>query len=458
MLKLDSDFRESQINGTDNNRQTRWRHKTNVAGLPFLSIGWAGAASMILQVSTLGTSVLTARLLGIVDFGRFSIVLSTSGMFLGVAASGLGVAATRYTARFVSTDPKRVGAILALASSIATFTGAVAAGVLIILSGQIAQLAYNLPSLAPALRISALYLFFTTLNGYQAGVAVGLGAFREMVTLNAAQCLTNLMFIGILAAVARVPGATFGMGLGACIMWVQYRLTLNRLLTQRAVTLDYRNCTREMGIFWSFAMPSAISGIIGALGTWFASTLLVRTGNVKEVALFNAAIVFRQVVLFSPAIIQKVASVSLSELFGQADMRAYYKLFRQNVTYNAVVALAVAGPLFFFKAPFLRMFGKEFVDPNHVSSCVLLFAMVEVCATSIYQTIPAAGAMWLQACVMVLWASSLVGLSGLLVPRQGAFGLALAYLVTWLVACFTYVVISRILLRNPAESIRWTSQ
>jgi O-antigen/teichoic acid export membrane protein len=420
---------------------------------PFLSsVGWASAASIILQMSTVGTSILSARLLGIADYGRFSIVQSNGSMFIGIAASGLGIAATRYTARYIKSEPKRVGVILALASSIAAVTSAGASILLLIFSGYIARRAYNLPGIASVLRISAPYLFFTTLNGYQTGAMVGLGAFREMASVNAVQCLASLSLVTTFAVIWGVPGATAAIGLAACLTWVHYSLLLRRLLKQKGVVLDYSNCLREIDVFWSFAMPSTLSGIVGTLAIWLAATSLIRFGDVKQVALFNAANLLRQCILFSPTIIQRVTSISLSEMYGRSERAIYRNLILKNVIYNTAVALCIGCPLALLSAPALRLFGREFNDPKHVSLLVVLFAILEVSATSIYQAIPAAGAMWFQMGVMLLWGVCLIAVSYALVPALAALGLAWAYLAAWLVAGSAYTLISYLLLGKAHTS------
>lgn len=438
---------------------SRFRTVFKNTGIPVLAVGWAGAASVLLQISTVATSIIVARLLGMVEFGKFSVVLSTGGMFIGVAAGGLGIAATRYTARYAHSDPERVGRILALASGLAVITGGVSGTALLLLSKQISQTAFGLPTLTASFRISAIYLFFTTLNGYQVGAAVGLGAFRTIALVNAVQCGVALIVVSAFTAFGGVPGAIFGMSLSACLTWAQYKVQLNRLLRQRGITLDYHNCTQEMSVFWSFAMPSAISGIIGAAAVWLAATFLVLKSaeSLKEVALFNAAVVLRQCTLFPPTIIQKVVSVSLSGMFGRVEPHVYKRVLRRNVTYITATAFAASAGLFVLRGPILHVFGKDFLDPHHVSAYVLLFAVTEVYATSVYQTIPAIGAMWYQVWVMLLWAGSLIGASYYLIPAYGAVGLAAAYLITWFAAGVAYSVISHVLLKNPDKLPRGTT-
>ncbi len=397
---------------------------------------------------------MAARLLGIANFGRFLVAMGVSTMFVGFATSGVGVAATRYTARDCNVNPGRLGGILALASSITILTASATASVLLVFGGYIASHVYNLPSLAPAIRLSAIYLFFVALNGYQAGTAVGLGAFQETTIINATQCVVSFIVVGALTVGWGVSGAAFGMGLAAAGMWLHYKVVLTRLLSEKGVRLNYRHCTREMRMFWSFALPSAVGGVVGATGTWMTMTLLVKSPDgVREFALFNAAIIFRQCVLFAPTIMQKVLSISLSEMCGRVDPAAYRKLYNRNVAYNLVAGIAVALPLLVLKKPLLQVFGKEFVDPHGVAFYIIVFTVAEVWATSLYQAIPAAGAMWWQVAVLALWVAALVGAASLLVTPYGAKGLALSYLAAWIISVAAYYAVSRALLSNPDRQL-----
>src|ERR1035441_7680402 len=68
---------------------------------------WSLIGAALAQGANLAASVITARLLGRVQFGMYGMVQSTVGMLGVFAGLGLGLTATKYVAEFRSRDPER---------------------------------------------------------------------------------------------------------------------------------------------------------------------------------------------------------------------------------------------------------------------------------------------------------------------------------------------------------------
>ena len=60
--------------------------------------------------------------------------------------------------------------------------------------------------------------------------------------------------------------------------------------------------------------------------------------------------------------------------------------------------------------------------------------VIEVASSNLYQAVLTAGNMWRHVMIVSAWSIVLVFVSDLTIPRHGAAGLALAYLMAW---CFS---------------------
>ncbi|WP_321475642.1 oligosaccharide flippase family protein [uncultured Paludibaculum sp.] len=412
-------------------------------------VGWAAACSILLQITTITCAVIAARLLGIADFGRFSIAQSTAVMFLGVAGSGLGITATRYTARLEKTDPRRLGAILGVAHLVALVAAVVAGALLLLFSRSIAIHAYGRLDLEPCLRLTTPYLFFSALNAYQMGALVGLGAFRQMATVTALQFFVGVALTTSLTVSAGVNGAIIGASGAALANWLHCHRVLATMLRSRGIRLTYSTSSHDLRVLWEFALPAAVSSVLGTACMWLVGAMLVKqTNNVNEAAIFVAAGTLRQVIVFAPAIVQKVFAVPLSQMFGRINQADYRRFHFRQAAWNLLAAAAIAGVVWTGRGLVMRLFGRQFSDDGNVCAFVVVFAVLEAYAISAYQAIPATGRMWWQVAVIVLWCGILTSGAKEFVTAGGASGLAKAYCLAWLSSAVAYTLVSKYLLRN----------
>src|SRR5215475_15203037 len=73
----------------------------------FVGTGCFSAASLL-------SSMMCSRHLGREGFGRLSALVSTMGLCALFAGLGMGLTATKYVAEYRTSDPERIGRIIAL--------------------------------------------------------------------------------------------------------------------------------------------------------------------------------------------------------------------------------------------------------------------------------------------------------------------------------------------------------
>ena len=207
----------------------------------------------------------------------------------------------------------------------------------------------------------------------------------------------------------------------------------------------------EYGALWHFAVPAAIAGIVGQVGIWSSNALVVRGNNgFSELAAFNAANMIRQLILFTPTILSRVAFPVLCKLHGTRSATEYSESFRLNLRLTAFVAIAVALPLIFLAPVLLSGFRRAFRENGNVLVLLSIAAVLEVLAWAFYQTLIAFGKVWWHVSIMVGWSSCLI-----IMTKSGAgFGSALAlsgaYVLAWAGSLTAYAVLATRLHRRTA--------
>ena len=97
-----------------------------------IGVFWTMVMSFMVQGSTLLGLIITARLLGRVEFGKFAMIQSALCTVAGFAGIGLSPTATKFVSELRSLAPDRAGRILGLCSIITLITGIILAIILFI--------------------------------------------------------------------------------------------------------------------------------------------------------------------------------------------------------------------------------------------------------------------------------------------------------------------------------------
>lgn len=395
---------------------------------------WSISGAVISRGLMLVASILVARMLGREVYGEYGIIRSTMNMFLVFAGFGLGLTATKHVAEFRLTDPARAGRVMAISGLFAMGSGALVALGVFIFAPLLASHTINAPQLAGELRIGAVILFFSALNGAQTGALAGFEAFKTIALLN--------LWVGLISFPLLVGGAHFGGLRGAVwalcanmvVNWVLNHLALRKVASRNKVPFNLDGCAKEWPILWKYSLPAALGGFLVSPVIWACNALLVnQPGGYSQMGLYDAANQWGSAVLFIPGMVGMVAMPMLSSLTGDNDRHHYRNVLKYNILVNGGAAFAVAVPLALFAQLVMQSYGKGFEEGRWVLVC-LLFSTVLIAVNNVVgQAIASRSRMWVGLLLNLLWALSLIGCSFLFIKLgYGALGLALANLIAYL--------------------------
>ncbi len=392
---------------------------------------WSFTGTALAKFIVLLAGIACAHVLGKQEYGQFGMVRSTISLFVVFGFAGMGLTATKFIAQYRKSQKERIPSIYILTNGFAVFTGALVTVVVLGFAPYIATITLNAPELITPLRVGALLLFVTVINGAQQGTLAGFENFKAIAlnTLIGSIAESVLMLVG--AYYYGVTGAVLGYGCGFIVLYltnhISIRMNLRDLgLSPRLSSLD-RN---DLHLLYKFSLPAMLSSIMVAPVFWAVRTMLVNHTDFGELAVYEAADQWKVIILFIPAAVSHVALPILSSLVDDSPQR-YKKVLRYNILLNAgissVIALivCVASPLI------MGFYGKSYTDPMPLVYLALSTIFTSV-STVVGISIQSRAKMWTGFGFNLFWGIMVLSFSCFFLEKgMGASGVALGIMVSY---------------------------
>ncbi|MBW8000413.1 MAG: oligosaccharide flippase family protein [Planctomycetes bacterium] len=403
----------------------------------------------------LAASILVARIMGKEVFGEYGIIRSTVNMFVVFAGFGLGMTATKHVAEFRDHDPARAGRIVAISGYFAMIAGLLVAAGLLIFAPLLAEKSLNAPHLAGVLRIGAIILFINALNGAQTGALAGFEAFKTIAYVNLGVGLASFPLLVSGAYFGGLEGAVWALGLNMAINWLLNHIALRKEVERFNIPLtNFRDCFREWPILWKFSLPVTLGGIMMGPVMWACNAILVnRPDGYGQMGLFTAALTFHSIILF----VGTTLNGPLLSMLSHTGRKVSDQFGRINILSSWMVAMMIVVPLLCFPEIVELLFGKEYSGRQFriTFSLIMLYTCILMYKQGLARVLAVNNLMWWGFFSNTIWAIVLVA-SAWTLTRWGAAGLALSYLIAYIVN--TLIVIPVYYRKNlipPSTMISW---
>jgi O-antigen/teichoic acid export membrane protein len=393
---------------------------------------WSLFGSASARILVLVAMILVARVLGQVSFGELGLIQSTLGMAGLMAGVGLGETATRFVAKYATSDPLRAGRVIALVTSVSIGTVLLATVVLISVSGVIAGAMLHAPQLQSALVWGSLLMAATAFRGIQGGVFAGLEKFDALAKLNILDGVVSLIAMVFLARLMGVEGAVLGLALGAIMVWLVGRTLLMKELSSRGIVVRYGGCGADWRILTGYSLPSLLAGLVATPVLWFAMTLVARSGQgFAGLGLYNAAYQWHGPMMFIPMILMSVTIPVLVQEW-EADRK---ERFRAVTLWMCGLMLALSLPpavVASFLSPWIMgLYGPGFRGGWTVLVLLLAAAPLHALAKIASGALLGMNRAWWVLGVNLGWGATLLAVTAWLVPTRGVMGLAIAFVAVY---------------------------
>lgn len=384
------------------------------------------------RVLTLAGFMVTARLLGKETYGEIGMIQSTI-LFLGTFTGfGLGMTTTRHVAALKESEPERTGRIIALTNSVAIILGTMMTTFCLGAAPWLAEKTLNAPNLVPELRMAAILLLLTALLGVQAGTLSGLQNFKALAKITIYQGLIFFPLSVVLILIWQLKGAVLALVGQTLVGVLLSSRIISRECAARGIPVNFRLAWLEKNILWSFSLPAFLAASMVAPVSWAVRLILVHQENgYAEMGLFNAAFQIAQVLTFIPLVTSQVTIPFFSEIHDSTDTHYFVKAMNHNVRSIWAIGL-IFNFIIIGSAPYIMLlFGRTFLEGETVLTVLTCSTVISVIANTLKQGFISSGKVWINFSMNLYWALLILPAAYFLTPSHGAYGLALANLVSY---------------------------
>lgn len=401
-------------------------------------IGWSFTGEILSKGLLFLSWIIVARLLGKVGYGQFGIIRSTITMFAIFGGLGLGLTANKFVAENRISNKLLTGQIIGMTQIFAFFSGLTLAILILMFSNYIAITLLKAPFLENELKLTAVILFFSAMNGSQIGILQGLEAYKKLAILNAIQGITAFPLFTLGTYFFGLSGSILAFAINIIISTLLFQIVIQKELKIKGIVVYFKNIKETFPIFWSFSLPAALTGIAVSPFKWYSEALLVKFSGFENLGIFQAAIVTTTIVI-------AIASTFNAPLISiAANNKGDYndKKIQYITMYSSwYVFLILSIPFLIFPKILIIFFGEQFNDVNLYKTSLL---MILWCGMMLYyqgitRVIMFNNSIWFLFFTNIFEGLTLLG-SFYFFRTEGTFGLGYAYV-------FSYVV--RILITLP---------
>ena len=405
---------------------------------------WSMVGTALSKVLVLIGGMFCARILGKEGFGEFGMIRSTITMFVVFGTAGLGLTATKHIAEYKKTAKFRIPSIYILTNGFAVISGLIVTIFILIISRYLVSNSLNSPQLLIPLRLGALLLFVTVLNGAQNGTLTGFESFREIAKNNVIGGVFETVFMLLGAYFYNVEGAILGYGMGYIALYISNHFSIKKIFLRHDIKVRWSEFNKlDFSLLYKFSLPAMLSSILVTPVMWIARSVLVNNSGFEELAVYEVATQWRVIILFIPSSIVHIVLPILSSINGEKKGK-FWRVIKYNVLLNAGIAFCVALVVCVFSPIIMKLYGNGFTDPYPliVLSLSTVFSSI---SSVIGASIQSRSKIWAGFSFNLIWAAIVLGLSYFFVSNGfGAVGLSLAILISYMIHTMNELIYLRI--------------
>src|SRR5512140_450157 len=402
-------------------------HRATTAGALFTF-----ASIVTMRVLGFATSILLAKMLHPEGLGIYSILLGFNAVLILVSGLGVTIIAPKLVAESARPDGEALPESLEIIRSLITVTGllGVAVGVIVALSSPI-MAAKMLGSAHrwPMVVVVGASVCAMAWSAAVTGFLQGLHGIRRLAVLNTGVSALYLALSVPAAKIFGVAGAFGAMAIAHLGLTLAGIASLPRQSRRPAWNGRTREIMRRgMRLGW----PLLISSLALALVSWIVRAWLGRVSSLAEVGRYQVAETLNQAILFVPLALAVPLFPLASSMAGQtAEERA--RTFGPVFGYVALLTLPVCLFVGWGARLWMQLFFSEYVGAWPIVYLLSAGYFLSSLGTITGALLAGFGLTLDSMKLTVLWAWLFVLPGLVLAPRFGAYGVALAQVVAYLI-------------------------
>ena len=393
---------------------------------------WSIFGSVISKAINLLSFIILARVITQESYGELGIIRSTLNMFAVATGMGIGYTATKYIAQYRNINPSFAGNIYALSNYLSIVVGVIGTICLLLLSNTIAETSLGAPHLSTTIKLGAIVLFFTTINGIQSGALNGFEAFNRSAINQIVAGIIQGILIVLLGFYHGVNGCVVALGIGCITLGILNKISILEELKNSNISCDIKNIDKStISILWKFSIPTLLSSLMVTPVLWLSRTILINKSGYEQMAIFDVADQWSMSVIFIPNALAQIVLPILSNTLSSGKNNKYIKLVKLNLIANFIVASTVSAMVMILSPYILKMYGPEYSNKMPLIFMMIATVCMSICNV-VGQVIASQGKMWIGFIFNTVWALFLIFFTSIF-AEYGAMGLALAITCSYVI-------------------------
>lgn len=298
-------------------------------------------------------------------YGQLGIIRSTVQMFIAVSSFGIGATATKYIAEYRNKDTQYAIRVYWVATLFIAIMAIVAACLLLLFSGHIANIMLNAPEIIGNLRVGAFILLFSLMNGAQSGALSGFEDFRHLSFSNILNGVLEIIFLPLGAYLWGLPGAV--LGFGSCFLLVFIYNTYHVNKNFKSTNVNIFSIVKEIkltdfSILYKFSFPIALSSWLILVMYWISKTMIVKDADFTSMANYDVAEQFKAQLMFIPGILSQVLLPILTNRTAEKQSNEAKSIIWMNIRINIAITFSIFLIILLFGKYILMIYGKEYTN------------------------------------------------------------------------------------------------
>ena len=377
------------------------------------------------------SSVLAARIAGPQTFGAYSMALATAGTIAAYAGVGIGATATRFSGQYRPETPGYRKFLIALAM-LSVGSAIVAASLMLVGAGPLARWILRNEALVSFLRIAAVSSAAIILLECCRGLLLGQQKFYAILTLSAVSGLCLVFFLPLAARVS--AGLMIVAQASAALLAVLICLALAKRFGLRPVSKFDAEAGPEIRPVFVFGLVQfgAFAGI--SIASWWIASLVARSDStLTQMGMYAIANQFRGFAALAPGLCAQVGYSLLTNESASKYGGAGRVLLMNSFLAGSLATMAAGFGIIFAPWLLVLIYGKPFAGAETAIVVLLATGIVHMSGGPAAQRLSVVG-LRLVGIINAIWAVVIVALGVWLVPKAGATGAALAFLISHLLS------------------------
>jgi len=414
------------------------RHSSRrLSGLILYGSATLGVAVGLERVLGFVSGVLAARIAGPQTFGAYSMVLATAGTIAAYAGAGIGTTATRFSGQYKPETEGYRRFILALVV-IALSSALVAALLMLAGAGPLARWVLRNDGLISFLRIAAVSSAAIVLLECCRGLLVGQQKFQALLILSA---VSGLGLIFVLPLAARISaGVMIGGQAIVSLICVAVVLVLSKRFGLLPLNQKASDAGPRIRPVFTFGLVqfAAFAGV--SIASWWIASLVARSDvTLTQMGLYAIANQFRGLAALAPGLCAQVGYSLLTDESGSEYGGAKRVMLMNSFLSGSLATLAASFGIVL--APWLLaiVYGRSFSGAEATIVILLATGIVHMSGIPAAQRLSIVG-LRAMGIINTIWAILTAILGIWLVPKAGATGAALAFLISHTLAQVMVIV------------------